>query len=231
MAQQSASIFASPLRSVLDEVHVAAKGDVRVFLRGAPAALLGLVRGQGVEESMRAHLKDAYIPIDRRQGEVLYLLARATRAQRIVEFGSSFGVSTLYLAAAVRDQGEGFVVGSEFEPNKRAAALVHLARAGLADWAEVRAGDARESLARLDGPIDLLFLDGWKDLYLPMLKLLEPSLRPGALVLADDTKPFRRRLAAYLAHVRAPENGYLSLDLSLGDGLEVSMRFGGASGT
>ena len=93
-------------------------------------------------------------------------------------------------------------------------------------WRDGYAGDARESLAALDGPIDLLFLDGWKDLYLPMLKLLEPKLRPGALVLADDTKPFRRRLAGYLAHVRAAENGYRSLDLPLGDGLEVSMRIG-----
>ena len=125
---------------------------------------------------MRTHLKEAYIPIDRRQGKVLYLLTRATRAKRVVELGSSFGISTLYLAAAVRDQGEGSVVGSELEANKRVAATENLARAGHSDWAEIRPGDALESLATVKGPIDLLFLDGWKDLYLPMLELLEPKL-------------------------------------------------------
>jgi predicted O-methyltransferase YrrM len=220
----SVNAFVPSLRAVLDHVHAAAKNDVWVFLRGAPAGLLGLLRGKGVEESMRDHLKNAYIPIDRRQGEVLYLLTRAIRAKKVVEFGSSFGISTLYLAAAVRDLGEGSVVGSELEPNKRIAALDHLERAGLTAWAEIRPGDALRSLACVEGPIDLLFLDGWKDLYLPMLKLLEPKLRPGALVLADDTKPFRRRLAAYLHYVRSPENGYLSVDLPLGDGLEVTMR-------
>lgn len=227
MTQPSPLHFDSPLRNVLDDAHAAARRDAWVFLRGAPAGLLGLLRGEGIEQSMRAHLKNAYIPIDRRQGELLYLLARAARATCIVEFGSSFGISTLYLAAAVRDQGQGFVVGSEIEPNKLTAALENLARAGLSDWADVRAGDAHHSLATVDGPIDLLFLDGWKDLYLPMLKLLEPKLRPGALVLADDTKPFRRRLAGYLAHVRSRANGYISLDLPLGDGLEASIRIGG----
>lgn len=211
---------------MLDAAHTAARHDIWIFLRAAPAALVGALRGQGVEASLRPYLKDAYIPIDRKQGEVLYLLARATGAKRIVEFGSSFGISTLYLAAAVRDQGEGFVVGSELEANKRAAAQDNLTRAGLATWAEVRAGDAHASLATVEGPIDLLFLDGWKDLYLPILRLLEPKLRPGALVLADDTRPFRRRLANYLAYVRTLDNGYLSLDLPLGDGLEVSMRTG-----
>lgn len=212
------------LRQVLDEVHDAAGNDWRVLAKGAPAAIAGWLRGQGVEESMRPHLRHAYIPIDSRQGPVLYLLARTLGARTIVEFGSSFGISTLYLAAALRDQGTGRVVSSELEENKRTAALANLARAGLSDWAEIRPGDARESLATVEAPIDLLFLDGWKDLYLPVLRMLEPKLRVGALVLADDTKPFRRRLASYLGYVRAPEHGFVSLDLPLGDGLEVSMR-------
>jgi predicted O-methyltransferase YrrM len=173
---------------------------------------------------MRSHLKNAYIPIDRGQGEVLYLLATATRARRIVEFGSSFGISTLYLAAAARDLGDGFVTSSELETNKREVALANLEKAGLSRYAEILPGDACETLANVAGPIDLLFLDGWKDLYLLVLKILEPKLRPGALVLADDTKPFRKRLTGYLDYVRDPMNGYLSIDLPLGDGLEVSMR-------
>ena len=219
------SLLADPrLRAVLDEGHAAARGDVRLFARAAPRAIVGWLRGQGVEESLRPVLRHAYIPVDRRQGEVLYLLTRAMGARRVVEFGTSFGLSTLYLAAAVRDGGGGEVIGSELEESKRLAAEAALARAGLGAIARVLPGDARASLATVPGPIDLLFLDGWKDLYLPILRLLEPRLRPGAVVVADDTKPFRKRLAPYLAHVRDARRGYLSLDLPLGDGLEVSLR-------
>lgn len=230
MSNPSSLAFDPILRAALDRLHQAAKRDYLIFLRSAPAALLGLLRGQGVEESLRSPLKNAYIPIDRRQGELLYLLARVAKAKCVVEFGSSFGISTLYLAAAIRDQKEGRVIGSEIEDNKRSAAIDNLASAGLAGWAEIRPGDALQSLATVAGPIDLLFLDGWKDLYLPVLKLLEPKLRPGALVLADDTIPFRRRLKGYLDYVRSAKNGYLSLDLPLGDGLEVTMRTGTGEG-
>lgn len=214
------------VRHVLDRVHREAKGDLYVLARAVPTIVAGWIVGRGLEESARGYLKDAFIPIAPGQGNVLYALARAARAETIVEFGTSFGVSTLYLAAAVRDQGRGRVIGSELEENKRAGALANLRAAGLADWAEVRGGDARDSLADLARPIDLLFLDGWKDLYLPVLRVLEPKLRRGALVLADDTKPFRRRLGPYLAHVRSPDGGYISLDLPVGDGLEVSLWAG-----
>ena len=79
------------------------------------------------------------------QGQLLYLVARALAARRIVEFGTSFGISTLYLAAAVRDNGGGSVIGSEIEPTKHRAATAHLAEAGLAAGADVRLGDARET--------------------------------------------------------------------------------------
>ena len=112
------------------------------------------------------------------QGRFLYLVARSLGAKRIVEFGTSFGISTLYAAAAARDEG-GQVIGSELEPSKQRAATAHLAEAGLASFAEVRLGDARETLRDVPGPIDLVLLDGWKELYLPMLQMLAPKLRPG----------------------------------------------------
>jgi predicted O-methyltransferase YrrM len=224
MHTQNIDLMNPRLQQVLNRAHHAAKGDTLIFLKGIPTLLGGLLQGKGVEAALRPKLKDAYIPINRRQGEVLYLLARAAGARNIVEFGSSFGLSTMYLAAAASHAEGGFVIGSEFEENKRAAATAHLEKAGLSQWADVRGGDAFTSLANVAGPIDLLFLDGWKDLYLPMLKMLEPKLRPGALVLADDTKPFRKALSGYLDYVRTPDNGYLSVDLPLGDGLEVSLN-------
>jgi predicted O-methyltransferase YrrM len=72
--------------------------------------------------------------------------------------------------------------------------------------------------------VDLLFLDGWKDLCLPVLKLIEPSLRPGALVVADDTDKFESVLRPYLDYVRAPGNGYVSVRVPIGDGIELSVR-------
>jgi predicted O-methyltransferase YrrM len=167
--------------------------------------------------------KDVYIPISRAQGRFLYLVARSLGAKRIVEFGSSFGISTLYAAAAARDLG-GRVIGSELEPGKQRAATAHLAEAGLSEFAEVRLGDARETLADVPGPIDLVLLDGWKELYLPMLQLLAPKLRPGAVVLGDNIKTFRRALAPYVEYVQSGRNGFASLTLPLADGFEYSVR-------
>ena len=103
----------------------------------------------------------------------------------MVEFGTSFGISTIYLAAAVRDNGGGMVIGTELEPSKHDRAVAHLQEAGLGEVAEVRLGDALATLKEVPEPLDLVFLDGWKDLYVPVLELLKPKLRPGAVVLGD----------------------------------------------
>lgn len=173
-------------------------------------------------------LGEAYMPVPREVGELLHTLIRLTGARTIVEFGTSFGVSTLYLAAAVRDAGAGRVIGTELHPAKVAAARAHLAEAGLDGYAEIREGDALDTLADLAGPIDFLLLDGWEQLYLPVLDLLRPKLRPGALIIADDTEINGSRLSDYLAHVRDPRNGYHSMPLAIGDGLELSTVGSGA---
>jgi predicted O-methyltransferase YrrM len=172
---------------------------------------------------LSTQFKDVYIPLSREQGRFLYLVARAIGAQRIVEFGTSFGVSTIYAAAAARDTG-GHVIGTELEPSKRERALEHLAQAGLADVVEVRLGDALETLRDVPAPIDLLLLDGWKELYLPVLRLLERKLRKGAVVLADNIKTFRRSLAPYVDYVQSGQNGFRSVTLPLKDGFEFSVR-------
>jgi predicted O-methyltransferase YrrM len=132
-------------------------------------------------------------------------------------------VSTIYAAAAARDTG-GFVIGTELEPSKRERALAHLAEAGLASVAEVRLGDARETLRDVPAPVDLVLLDGWKELYLPVLRLLEPRLRPGTVVLADNIRTFRRSLAPYVDYVQSGRSGYRSVTLPLKDGFEYSVR-------
>ena len=135
------------------------------------------------------------MPVDRPSGRFLYNLVRTQGSRTVVEFGMSFGISTIHLAAAVRDNGSGRVITTELDAGKVRRATSHLAEAGLLDVVEIRHGDALETLRDLEGPVDLVFLDGWKVLYLPVLQLLEPQLRPGAAVVADDLVLFPDELA------------------------------------
>ena len=164
-------------------------------------------------------LKDQPLPVSRATGTLLYMLARSVRARNIVEFGTSFGISTLHLAAALRDNGGGHLITSEFEPSKVARARKNLADGGLLDLVELREGDALQTLSvDLPETIDLLLLDGAKMLYPRILALLESRLRGGALVVADNADASRE----YVARVRSPASGYLSVPF--GDDVELSMR-------
>jgi predicted O-methyltransferase YrrM len=169
-------------------------------------------------------LKDQPLAVSRDTGTLLYMLARSVRARNIVEFGTSFGISTLHLAAALRDNGGGRLIGSEFEPSKIKRARDNLTAGGLSDLVEIREGDAMQTLARdLPETIDFVLLDGAKSLYPPILSLLEPRLRDGALIVADnaDDSP------EYLARVRSADSGYLSV--AFGEDVELSMRLKGAA--
>ena len=164
-------------------------------------------------------LKDLWLPVSRVTGNLLYMLARSSNARAIVEFGTSFGLSTLFLAAALRDNGGGVLIGSEFEPAKIALAREHFIQGGVSDLIEIREGDALMTLASdLPEAVDLLLLDGAKALYGDVLKLVEKHLRPGAWVVADNTN----YCPEYLAHVREPANGYLSVPFA--DDIELSIR-------
>ncbi|MFT3763192.1 MAG: class I SAM-dependent methyltransferase [Pseudoxanthomonas sp.] len=165
---------------------------------------------------------DNFLNVMPEYGRFLYQCARARRATRIVEFGTSMGVSTIFLAAALRDNGGGRLIGTELEPSKGARARANLDTAGLGDLVEIRVGDARETLADLDGDIDLVLLDGAFSLYLPVLKLLEPHLKTGTPILAENAFDHDN---AYLAYVRDPANGYLSqpIPISAGRGNEFTV--------
>ena len=178
-------------------------------------------------DAQRAELmRDVYMPVSPDVGRLLYVLARGRSAETIVEFGTSYGISGIHLAAALRDAGgRGRLITTELDAIKAERARENFRRAGLADLIEIRIGDAFETLEEeLDGGIDLLLLDGWKPLYLPMLKFLEPQLSPGALIIADDLAVAPDALAAYVGYVRDVKNGYVSVEVPLGDRIEVSVR-------
>jgi predicted O-methyltransferase YrrM len=170
--------------------------------------------------------QDAYLPISAEAGHLLYALARAIRPETVVEFGTSFGISTIYLAAAVTDNGTGHVVTTELSTKKAEAAQANLRQAGLGAAVTVLAGDARQTLAGLPGPVRLVLLDGWKDLCLPVLRLLEPALAPGALVAADDKS--LASMSSYLSYVRNPASGYTTVPFPVDDGMEISTWTGQA---
>lgn len=134
----------------------------------------------------------------------------------------SFGISTLYLAAAVRDNGAGEVITTEMSPDKITAARGIFTQTGLDDVVTILDGDARETLATVDREADFVFVDGWPELCLPVLKVLEPGLRPGTLVVADDVPS--AGLGEYLADVRDPANGYLNMRCPIDEGIEISCR-------
>jgi predicted O-methyltransferase YrrM len=161
-------------------------------------------------------------------GRLLYVLAVARRPATIVEFGASLGFSTIHLAAAVRDLGAGRVITTELEPEKAQAARENLAEAGLDDVVEVRVGDALDTLGDI-AAVDLLFLDGWNNLYLAVLDLLEPRFSAGALVIAD-LSPDDPELAGYCRRMHAPASGYVSVGVPLDAGVVVSAWIDGPDG-
>ena len=180
-----------------------------------------LMRSRTEYRDLYARLKNMPLAVSRETGALLYMLARSAQARTIVEFGTSFGISTLHLAAALRDNGGGHLITSEFEPSKAARAKHNLTAAGLIDLVEIREGDALQTLSiDLPDTIDLLLLDGAKSLYPEILSLVESRLRPGAVIVADNAD----HSPEYLAHVRAPANGYMSTPFA--EDVEMSVRMG-----
>lgn len=198
----------------------------RLFAAAAHDAEASRWTKQGVSwESATAQeradaLQAAYLPISAQGGDLLYILVRAMRPNSIVEFGTSYGISTLYLAAAVADNGMGSVVSTELNSAKVAAARANLVEARLSDHVAILPGDAMTTLNDVRGPIDLVLVDGWKDLCLPILRSLESRLSAGALIVADDIN--LPSMSSYLEYVRDPANGYITVEFPVEDGMEIS---------
>jgi predicted O-methyltransferase YrrM len=218
------STLDSPVVSkLLDRLFAAADQNDPAGFGRARDAMARL--GKPPSDRERAELmRDVYMPVSPEVGRLLYLLARSRNAETIVEFGTSYG-SGIHLAAALRDAGRGRLITTEFDAVKAERARENFRTAGLSDLIEIRVGDAFETLkAGIAGGIDLLLLDGWKPLYLPMLEFLEPRLAPGALIIADDLAVAPEALASYCGYVRDGGNGYVSVEVPLGDRIEISVR-------
>ena len=161
-------------------------------------------------------------------GQLINIIARGFQAPNILEIGTSYGVSTLYLAAAVRDNvrasgGDGVVIGTEYEPAKAKAARAHFAEAGLARFIDLREGDLRQTLKKIDGPLDFVLMDIWIAMARRALELVAPHLRPGAIV-CDNTDQYRSAYADYFAFLAEPANGFRTMTLPFDGGLELSVH-------
>lgn len=216
------TLTSAPMAALIERMYTQANAATSPVLNNVtPEERDRLMRSKTDYLELYGMLKDLWLPVSRDTGTLLYMLARSAKARAIVEFGTSFGLSTLHLAAALRDNGGGALISSEFEPSKIALARQHLEQGGVSDLVEIRQGDALVTLATdLPDSVDLLLLDGAKALYGDVLNLVESRLKPGALIVADNTD----YCPDYLARVRSPANGYLSVPI--GDDVELSVRLG-----
>jgi predicted O-methyltransferase YrrM len=215
------------IEEVVNSLH--AKSDAQIPETIQFNARRAATAGSPADDEIKAFRSDKLVALDPDKAEFCYQLCRAIGARRIVEIGTSYGVSTLYLATAVRDNiaasgGKGVVIGTEYEPEKARAARANFAAAGLSQFIDLREGDLRETLRDLDGPIDFLLVDIWIAMARPALELVAPRLRPGAIVVCDNTTQFRSDYAAYFEYLTDPANGFRTLTLPFGGGLEFSVR-------
>ena len=225
-ASLQATIDIAPVSDLLARLHADARRDALRALPLVPEALLALLRGgpdevRRVTQAAADRLHGAVSPA---QGRFAYLIARAINAQSIVEFGGSYGVCTLYLAAAAYDNFGGQVISTERNPQKAAQARAHLVDAGLAPWVDLRVGDALDTLTRdLPRQIDMLVLDGERQDYRAVLDLLRGRLRPGGVVLAPRVHGLRREAGRLIDELRSGTAGFQSTTLPYRAGLEFTV--------
>jgi predicted O-methyltransferase YrrM len=195
------TLHAERVRAMLDALHELAAGDHERWenRKTEPPA-----ENAAGEPEPLVRMGEFYLSVSREEGELLYLLARAANARNIVEFGASFGISTLYLAAAAQDN-DGHVTSTEAHPDKCAAVRDHLDRAGLSERLTLLEGDARETLKSIEGPVDLVLLDGWKTMYLPVYELLRPHMRDGTVIAADNWR--HEGTKSYVEAIQNPNSG------------------------
>jgi predicted O-methyltransferase YrrM len=177
------------------------------------------------DDDLHLFLSDKMVALDRDKGEFCYQLCRSIGATRVVEAGTSFGVSTMYLAAAVRDNQvkKGIVIGTENEPAKVKIAHQNFKEASLNDYIDLREGDLRQTLKKVGGPVDFMLIDIW-EVALPALELISSVLRPGAIVVCDNTTIAADAYQGYFEFVNDPKNRFSTMTVPFRGGFELTVR-------
>jgi predicted O-methyltransferase YrrM len=220
------SVITDPaLRARIDELQAASQGQEaetrRYFVERAKK---GDLSWDGLDADANRFMADKMVALEPIKAEFCHMLCRALRANRVVEIGTSYGVSTLYLADAVRANGGGVVIGTEYEPAKAAAARANFEAAGLSEMIDLREGDLRETLKGLEGPIDFVLMDIWTEMARPAMELVAPCLRPGGIVVADNTESFRESYRFFFDYVADPKNRLSTMTLPFDGGLEMVVK-------
>ena len=215
------------LEALLDRLH--AQSDTQVDETNAYFARreqeVAIDQENFYDDDMHRFLTDKMVALDRDKAEFCYLLCRSLRATRVVEAGTSFGVSTLYLAAAVRDNQveNGVVIGTEYEPKKVNIAHANFKEAGLSEFIELREGDLRQTLQDVGGAVDFMLVDIW-EVALPALERVSPHLRPGAIVACDNTTVDAAEYRDYFEFVYDPRNRFRTMTVPFEGGFELTVR-------
>ena len=155
-------------------------------------------------------------------GRLLLILVITRRATRILEVGTSNAYSTIWLADAAREI-SGQVITLERSHDKVTHARANLSEAGLAEYVDLKEGDAAEALKQLSGPFDLVFLDADRPQYLTYFELVFPKLVSGGLLIADNVISHAHELTGYLSRVKA-DSRLFSVTLPVGKGEELSFK-------
>jgi len=220
------SVFSDPkLQALAERLHARSTAqEAETGRYFSERAKKGELSWDGLDEASHRFMADKLVALEPLKAEFCHLLCRALQATRIVEVGTSYGVSTLYLADALRANGGGTVIATEYEPAKAAAARTTFAEAGLADLIDLREGDLRETLKVIEGPVDFVLMDIWTEMALPALELIAPHLRKGAVVIADNTTQVRHAYRHFFEFVDDPKNGLKTMTLPFEGGLEFIVK-------
>jgi predicted O-methyltransferase YrrM len=227
--------FGAAVDALLDRLYEQnASQDAALGEYFSARAAEGSLDWNGFDERTNVFLRDKLIALDRLKAEFCYSVCRAMHATRVVEAGTSFGVSTIYLALAVRDNlraarasrvdgPEPIVIATEHEPEKAKRARAHFEEAGVSHLIDLREGDLRDTLREyMPSPIDFMLIDIWTPVARPALSLMAPQLRDGAVVICDNTEQFRDAYADYFDFIR--DARMQTLTLPFPGGLEFTVR-------
>lgn len=213
------------LEAFLDALHAQSAGQqeaIDAYFRRRIEE--GTLSWDGLDAESVKFFRDKMVALEKDKAEYCYALCRALNAKQVVECGTSFGVSTLYLAAAVRDNGGGTVIATEYEQDKAKVARRNFETAELSRYIDLREGDLAETLKKIDGAVDFVLLDIWTEAVMPAMRNIASHLRQGAVIIADNTAQSRRGYTAFFDFIADPKNRLRTMTLPFEGGLEMTVR-------